>query len=87
MNFQQNQDLNKPLFSFSEVPQQKRCRWFVRRGATTRFDRGFRSKDDAGNWIAAFGSRLDWRVGFLFRLRGDNTDIEIVDRQGNRAKH
>ena len=86
MTFQQNQELNKPLFSFAEVPQQLRCRWFVRRGATTRFDRGFRSKGDASNWINAFGSRLDWRVGFLFRLRGDDADIEIVDRQGNRAQ-
>lgn len=86
MAFQQSQKLDKPLFSFFEVPQQARCRWFVRRSATTRFDRGFRSKGDASNWIAAFGSRLDWRVGFLFRLRGDNADIEIIDRQGNRAR-
>lgn len=85
MTFEQNQLLNKPAFSFAEVPQQKRCRWFVRRGASTRFDRGFPSKSDASNWIDAFGSRLDWRAGFLFRLRGDDTDIEIIDRAGNRA--
>lgn len=87
MTSRQNHELSKPVFSFGDVPLQVRCRWFVRRGATTRFDRGFRSKDEASNWIDSFGSRLDWRVGFLFRLRADNTDIEIVDRRGNLAKH
>lgn len=73
-------------FNFGEVPKQSRCRWFVRRGAATHFDRGFRAKGDADNWIDAMGTRLDWRVGFTFRLRGDDTDIAIVDRKGNVAK-
>lgn len=74
------------LFSFVEVPTQDRCRWFVRRGATTRFDCGFRTKGDASTWIDRMGTRLDWRAGFTFRLRGDDTDIAIVDRKGNVAK-
>lgn len=73
-------------FNFDDVPQQARCRWFVRRGATTRYDRGFRSKSDANNWINALGTRLDWRAGFVFRLRGDDTDVMIVDRAGDIAK-
>lgn len=72
-------------FSFAEVPTQARCRWFVRRGASTRFDRGFRAKDDASNRIDAMGTRLDWRAGFTFRRRGDDTDIATVDRKGNVA--
>ena len=85
MTFQHNQELTKPLLSFDDVPQQARCRWFVRQGSITRLDRGFRSKEEASAWIDSFDFRLDWRVGFLFRLRGDNADIEIVDRYGNRA--
>lgn len=73
------------LFRAESIPVQKRCRWFVKRGPTTWFDRGFRSKSDASNWIDAHGSHLDWRCGFVFRLRGEPTDIEIVDRMGNRA--
>lgn len=73
-------------FSFGEVPKQNRCRWFVRRGAATHFDRGFRAKGDASNWIDAMGTRLEWRAGFTFRLYGDDTDIAIVDRKGNVAK-
>ncbi|MBN3777025.1 hypothetical protein G3O06_05500 [Burkholderia sp. Ac-20345] len=73
-------------FNFASVPQQKRCRWFVRQGATTRFDRGFRSKEAASKWIDAFGPSLDWRVGFRFRLKGDVTDVEIIDRQGQIAQ-
>lgn len=86
MSTEQNQLLDKPVFSFDEVPEQKRCRWFVRRGSKTVFTKGFRSKTEASNWIDDFGRRLDWRVGFLFRLRGDDEDIEIVDRAGNRAE-
>lgn len=73
-------------FNFAEVPMQSGCRWFVRHGATTRFDRGFRSKNDASNWIDAMTSRLEWRAGFVFRLRSDYADVAIVDREGNIAK-
>jgi hypothetical protein len=72
-------------FTFEEVPLQDRCRWFVRYGTVTVFDRGFRSKNEASNWIDKFGRRLDWRAGFVARLRGDEKDIEIVDRKGQIA--
>ncbi|QMI49889.1 hypothetical protein [Burkholderia sp. MBR-1] len=75
-----------PAFNTKSIPVQKRCRWFVRQGATTHFTGGFRSKVDASNWIDAFGASLDWRVGFRFRLKGDTQDIEIVDRLGNTAQ-
>ena len=73
------------LFSFQEVPLQDKCRWFLRRGATTKFNRGFRSKSDADAWIDAMGRRLDWRAGYVFRLRGDSVDMAIVDRRGTVA--
>ncbi|WP_413460734.1 hypothetical protein [Herbaspirillum huttiense] len=73
------------LFDFNEVPMQKRCRWFVRHGATTKFDRGFRAKADADNWINAMRSRIEWRAGFVFRLEGDSVDMSIVDRSGKVA--
>lgn len=78
--------MSADLFTFAEVPQQDRCRWFVRYGAKTVFDRGFRSKEEAGSWIKGFGHRVDWQAGYVFRLRGDNQDIAIVDRQGTIAK-
>lgn len=62
------------------------CRWFVNHGARTYFDtRGFRSKQEASDWIDAFGSALDWRAGFVFRLKGDDTDTRIVNRRGEVA--
>lgn len=75
--------INEPssFFRWESIPIQSRCRWFVQRGATTKFDRGFRSKQDANNWINSF-TNLDWRAGFVFRLRGDNIDMSIVDRNG-----
>ena len=61
-------------------------RWFIRRGATTLFTRGFRTKARASIWINDHGHAIDWRVGYLFRLRGDERNIEIVDRRGNVAR-
>ena len=61
-------------------------RWFIRRGATTWFNKGFRTKAKASAWINDHGLHLDWRVGYTFRLRGDARDVEIVDRHGNVAR-
>lgn len=57
-------------------------RWFIRRGATTWFDRGFKTKARASAWIADHGPAIDWRCGYLFRLRGDSRDVQIVSRRG-----
>lgn len=72
-------------FSSEIVPLQSRCRWFVRRGEVVVLERGFRTKLEASNWIDAFGRLLDWRVGFAFRLKGDDVLIEVVDREGKPA--
>lgn len=61
-------------------------RWFIKRGATTWFNKGFRTKARASAWINDHGNSLDWRSGYLFRLRGDARDVEIVDRHGNVAR-
>lgn len=61
-------------------------RWFIKRGATTWFNRGFRTKARASAWINDHGPALDWRCGYVFRLRGDPRDIDIVDRHGNVAR-
>lgn len=73
-------------FTFSSVPLQKGCRWFVKKGATTRYDRGFRSKGEADQWIATFREVMDWRAGYVFKLRDDSEIIEIRDRTGVLAK-
>lgn len=70
-------------FTYEMVPLcQSRARYFVRRGATTKFNRGFRNKKELDNWFDALHAcgALDWRVGNLFRLRGDDLDMEIVGR-------
>lgn len=72
-----------PAFRWEWVPRQSRCRWFVQRGATTNFERGFRSKQDASNWIES--QRPAWRAGFTFRLCGDDVDMYIVNRGGRIA--
>lgn len=73
-------------FNYSSVPLQGNSRWFVSRGATVKYERGFRSKQDASEWIDGFGAELDWRAGYTFQLKGDTTHMEIVNRQGELAK-
>lgn len=73
-------------FTFDLVPLQKGCRWFVRHGATTSFDRGFVSKSDADAWIKSLGYLVDWRAGFSFQLKGDSQILVVVDRAGSEAK-
>lgn len=68
------------------IPQLKGRRLFVKYGDKVWSDRGFRSKKEAGEWIDSHWRVMDWRAEFVFRLRGDATDIEIVDRKGRRAK-
>jgi hypothetical protein len=72
---------------FNVITRKSGCRWFLRYGPRTYFDsRGFRTKDEASAWIASHGDRIDWRAGFVFRLRGAEHDCAIVSRKGVEAK-
>jgi len=70
------------VFRLEEVTRKTRLRWFLQRGTTTYHERGFRSKRDVRNWIESLGERIDWRAGFVFRLKGDTCDTSFVDRYG-----
>ena len=61
-------------------------RWFIRRGASTYYNFGFRTKARANAWIELHGGALDWRAGYIFRLVGDPVDVEIVSRYGKVAQ-
>lgn len=76
----------RPLFDPESVPQQPGCRWFIKRDDTLLLDRGFRTKTEASEWINQLDYRLDWRVGFTFKLRGEATVMQIVNRSGESPK-
>jgi hypothetical protein len=57
-------------------------RLFIKRGATTWYSVGFKTRKAASEWIDSHGRDLDWRCGYLFRLRGDARDVQIVSRLG-----
>jgi hypothetical protein len=74
--------------SINKIPSvnsHPRARWFVKRGASTNFDCGFRSKKEASDWIDSH-ENLDWREGFTFRIKGRDTFYSIVDRYGQTPK-
>ena len=62
------------------------ARWFLSQNGTIDKSRGFTSKDYASLWIESLGREVDWRAGFIFRLRGANIDLEIVSSKGVRAR-
>ncbi len=76
----------RPLFDPESVPQQPGCRWFIKRDDALLLDRGFRTKAEASEWIDQLGYRLDWRVGFTFKLRGEPNIMQIANRSGEVPK-
>ena len=67
---------------------QKGNRYFWQVGAATKFDQGFKSKEDCDNWINAkresYG--LDWRVGYMVKFKKFHYSWLLVDRKGNEVK-
>jgi len=74
------------LFHIDEVPQIASPRYVLKRGDSLVLTHGFRSKAAASDWINNLGHRLDWRVGFVFKLRGDTVNMAFVDRNGAAVK-
>lgn len=82
-------EANGIYFNYSEVPANKGCRFFLKRNGVFKTSVGFCNKKEASDWINNLtnrdgGSKLNWRVGFLFRVKGDEYDMEIVNKKGER---
>ena len=72
-------------FTFNMVPlAPKGARYFIRRGASTNYVHGFRSKAAVEDWLDSLnaGGALRWRVGPMFRLHDDDVHMQIVRRDG-----
>lgn len=65
----------------------KRARWFLQKGTSISMVKGFSSKENASLWIESLGRKVDWRAGYIFRLRGGSEDYQIVNRDGKCAKN
>ena len=59
----------------------KGARWFVKQGETIHPHAGFKSKDDAAEWVRTHPN-LDWSAGWVFRFYGDKEDRIIVNKHG-----
>lgn len=73
------------MFDFRLVPEiAKGARYFVRAGASTKFNRGFKTKAAVDDWFLMLQvvGQLDWRAGSVFRIRGIAHDLHIVNRRG-----
>ena len=60
-----------------------RIRWFIKYGDET-LDVGFFTKSDVDDWIRKHD--IEWRAGYLFRIKGDNKDLEINNKDGNQPR-
>ena len=76
-------------FDHSWIPQSSHCRYFVRRGPTTYYaGRGFGSKRQFSQWMDEMRAkkRIDWQVGGLFKVYGDDLNCQLVTRHGDEVK-
>jgi hypothetical protein len=64
-------------------------RYYWKRGATKNFTQGFKSRQDAKNWIAEERKEynLDWTVGFTIKLKNEDTHWILEDKIGNEIKY
>jgi len=72
-------------WSFNLVPAAgKYCRYYVKKGAVTKFNRGFRTRRDVDAWIEDFGDQIEKQDARILRikLKGNDGDILIVNRAG-----
>ncbi len=67
---------------FSELLAEKNTRWFIKKGATTSYIKGFTSKSNAYRWIRE-NPNLNWAGGSFFQIYGESSTWQIVDRKGN----
>ena len=67
---------------------QKGNRYFWKIGAETKFNQGFKSKQDCENWINKKKDEygLEWRVGFMVKFKKFDQPWVLVDRKGNDVK-
>lgn len=66
---------------FERVPmREKGCRYFLRSGPTTKFNRGWRTKAEVDAWLDDL--RPSWRVGYMFQLSSADSICYVVKRNG-----
>lgn len=67
---------------------QKRNRYFWKNGATTKYNEGFRSKEECDIWINSKRDELlfDWRCGFMVKFRKLEHPLILVNRKGEEVK-
>ena len=68
----------------SKLPRRTGIRWYVKRGSSTYFERGFHNKAQANEWLNKLP--LFWRVGWAFQLYGDDKQCEIVNIRREQPK-
>lgn len=83
-----SQTIAKPNVVGSYGYSQKGNRYFWRIGAKTKFNQGFKSKDDCEEWINKVRDKygFDWRAGFQIKFRQFDLPWTLVDRKGNEVK-
>jgi hypothetical protein len=76
------------IFVGSHGYEQKGNRYFWRIGAKTKFNQGFKSKDDCDEWINKVRDKygFDWRVGFQVKFNQFDLPWTLVDSKGVEVK-
>jgi hypothetical protein len=78
----------KPLFHLTRKKSDSfgsfKTRWLIKYGDAVLENIGFYTKSEVEEWIEKHD--LEWRVAYLFRIKGDDKVIEIIDKNGKQPK-
>jgi hypothetical protein len=64
---------------------EEKAKWFLRTNNITISAKGFTTKLYAALWIESLGDRVDWRDGYVFRLKDGVENIEVISIDGQAA--
>ena len=67
---------------------QKGNRYFIKIGASTNFNSGFKTKEQFESWIKEEFKKhgLDWRTGYSWKYRAFSKVFNLVDKYGKPPK-
>jgi len=68
---------------------QKGNRWFIKVGAATVYNSGFKSIEQFEEWIKEeFNKRgIDWRDGYVWKYKDYDRTFHLVNKLGKEARH
>lgn len=70
----------------SSIPMPRQARYTLAAGGQIVPGANFGSRREVDDWVSMHHGDLDWRAGYVFRLKGLPIDLSIQDAKGVRLR-